>query len=152
MKIPGFVSRVGELVKAQLRQGADPWRLSLAVVLAVLIGIIPLLGTTTVLCVLVASVLRLNHAVMQAVNYLVYPLQIALLPVFLRAGTRVFAGEPVEFDLIRIKNEFFASIPDFLARYGSIGAKAVGVWLAVSVVAGGVLIPVLERFLRRVKT
>ena len=150
--MPGFVLRVGALVKGQLRQGADPWRLSLAVVLAVLIGIIPLLGATTVLCILAASVLRLNHAVMQAVNYLVYPLQIALLPVFLRAGTLVFGGEAFDFDLIRIKNEFFASVPDFLARYGLIGAKAVGVWLAVSVAAGGVLIPVLERFLRRMKT
>jgi hypothetical protein len=42
------------------------------------------------LCALAALVLRLNAPAVQAVNYLVYPLQVALFAPFMRLGRRLF--------------------------------------------------------------
>ena len=56
------------------------------------IGVFPVLGLTTLLCALVALVLRLNQPAIQLVNYLMYPLQLALIVPFLKAGDSVFSG------------------------------------------------------------
>lgn len=49
-------------------------------------GVFPLVGTSTVLCTISAIGLRLNIAVIQGINYLVYPLQLALLLPFMNLG------------------------------------------------------------------
>jgi len=52
-------------------------------------GVFPLVGTSTLLCTISALCLRLNIAVVQAVNYLVYPLQLVLLVPFMKLGAFV---------------------------------------------------------------
>lgn len=68
-------------------------KLSLCIALGAVLGIFPVLGTTTVLCAAAAFALRLNPALIQAVNYGVYPLQLILLPFFYGAGTRLFHNQ-----------------------------------------------------------
>jgi uncharacterized protein (DUF2062 family) len=58
----------------------------------VALGVFPVLGTTTALCALVAFVWRLNLPAIQIVNYFVYPLQIALILPFFRAGEKLFGA------------------------------------------------------------
>jgi uncharacterized protein (DUF2062 family) len=78
-----FTDRILKPILDQLKKGADPDRLSLAATMGALIGVIPVLGISTGLGVAVGAILRLNHVVLQAINYLVYPLQLLLFPVFL---------------------------------------------------------------------
>lgn len=59
----------------QLRPGVTPERLALTLVLGITLGIIPMLGTTTILCALAATALGLNLPAIQLVNGVVYPLQ-----------------------------------------------------------------------------
>jgi uncharacterized protein (DUF2062 family) len=73
-----------------LRVGASPRKLAWSLAVGVAVGINPLLGTTTVLCLAVAFVLRLNLVASQITNHLVYPLQLAMFFVFLNAGDKVF--------------------------------------------------------------
>jgi uncharacterized protein (DUF2062 family) len=75
-----------------LRQGATPEKLALSLALGLAIGVFPVLGTTTALCALVAFVWRLNLPAIQIVNYFVYPLQIALILPFFRAGEKLFGA------------------------------------------------------------
>ena len=58
------------------------------------VGLMPILWGTSLVCALLASVLRLNQAVMQAVNYLCYPLQILLFIPFCRLGEALFPWGP----------------------------------------------------------
>lgn len=120
----------------ELSKGADPAKLSLAATLGALVGIIPILGISTGLGFFVAWALRLNHVVFQAINYLVYPIQLVLFPVFLKLGGIMLGGEVMDFDLSLLKQEFVVSIPSFLSKYGVIGGKAVIVWAVFSVVTG----------------
>lgn len=148
--ISGRLSRILNPILEQLKKGADPDRLSLAATLGALIGIIPVLGISTGLGVIIGASLRLNHAVLQAINYLVYPLQLILFPVFLKLGGTLLGGEVMEFDLGLLREEFAKSIPEFLSKYGMIGAKALGVWAIVSLMIGFPLHLVLKSLFRKI--
>ena len=73
-----------------LRTGATPRRLAWSLALGIVIGVNPLLGSTTVLALLLAPALRLNIAASQIANHLVYPLEWAMFPVFVRLGSLLF--------------------------------------------------------------
>jgi uncharacterized protein (DUF2062 family) len=85
-----FQRRVVSPVMHLLRVGASPRRLAWSLAVGFAVGINPLLGTTTLLCLVVAFVLRLNLVASQISNHLVYPLQLALFFVFIDAGSKVF--------------------------------------------------------------
>src|SRR3546814_7810456 len=55
-------------VVAQLRQGITPERIALTLALASIISVFPILGSTTLLCALVAAWLRLNQPLIQLAN------------------------------------------------------------------------------------
>src|ERR1035437_6191957 len=60
-----------------------------------MLGIFPVLGTTSLLCLIAALLFRLNLAAVQLVNILVYPLWFALLIPFVRVGERLFGVLPL---------------------------------------------------------
>ncbi len=72
-----------------LRQGITPEKIALSIAIGAALGVFPLVGTTTILCALAAAVLGLNLPAIQLVNYLVYPVQLALLLPFMRLGELV---------------------------------------------------------------
>jgi uncharacterized protein (DUF2062 family) len=85
--------RLVEPLLAQLRQGVSPRELALCLALGATIGLVPVLGVSTLLCALAALVLRLNMPAIQLVNYLLAPLQLILIIPLLRFGERL-AGAP----------------------------------------------------------
>lgn len=82
--------RVIDPVLHLLRVGATPRRLAWSLAVGVAVGINPLLGSTTLLCLVVAFIFRLNVVASQISNHLMYPLQLALFFVFVRAGIALF--------------------------------------------------------------
>ncbi|MDO7851508.1 DUF2062 domain-containing protein [Hymenobacter convexus] len=80
-----------------LKAGLTPSQLALTVALGAAVGVVPLLGVTTVLSAAVALRLRLNVAAMQLVTHLMTFFQLALLIPLLRAGARLLGqGAQVE--------------------------------------------------------
>jgi len=77
-----------------LRQGVTPGKLALSLAFGLGIGIFPVLGVSTVLCTVVAIVLRLNLPAIQLVNYLASPLQLVLIIPFVRVGEHLLGLEP----------------------------------------------------------
>ena len=102
-----------------LRQGLSPERLALSVAFAIALGVFPVVGTTTLLCALVAVVFRLNVPAMQVVNHLVFPLQLALILPFIRLGELLYGAAPLTLSLIQIerllRSNYWHAI-SFLAR------------------------------------
>lgn len=78
-----------EIVRIFLTGGLDPGKASLAVGIGVLWGVFPIIGTTTALCTLSALVLRLNLAIVNLVNYLLYPIQLLMIIPYIKAGESV---------------------------------------------------------------
>ena len=78
--------RLIDPLMALLRQGVSPNRLALCVAIGVVVGNIPILGVSTILCTLIALVLRLNLAAMQLVQAAMAPSQVLLIIPFVRLG------------------------------------------------------------------
>ncbi len=64
-------------------------KITLSVVAGIAFGLFPVIGTTTVLCLIVAAVFRLDITIMQIVNYLIYPLQLAFIIPFAKLGESI---------------------------------------------------------------
>jgi len=136
-----------------LKAGLSPAQLALTVGLGVAIGLVPLLGVTTVLSIAVALRLRLNVAAMQLATHLMTFFQLALLIPFLRAGARLMGqGQQVEhltLPALRqlIAHEGWQAIGKLLWR-AELGALLLWALLAVPLVA--LLYFVLRAVFRRV--
>jgi hypothetical protein len=79
------------------------------------IGMFPLMGLTTIACVLIAGALRLKQASIQLGNYAALPLQILLIIPFLRLGERITGAERFVFDPAALLKGF-PHIPESTAR------------------------------------
>jgi uncharacterized protein (DUF2062 family) len=80
---------------ALLRRGTSPQKLAWSLAVGLLIGINPIIGSTTVLCLAAAFLFRLNIAASQLANHLAYPLQLLLIIPFIRLGSRIFHTAPM---------------------------------------------------------
>jgi uncharacterized protein (DUF2062 family) len=89
--------RVALPIFALLRMGASPQKLAWSIAVGLLIGINPIIGSTTILCLAAAFLLRLNIAASQLANHLVYPFELLLILPFIRLGDVVFHTAPMPF-------------------------------------------------------
>ena len=106
-----------------LKNGRSPGKLALTLALGVTIGILPVVWGTTILCAVVAILFRLNPVGIQAVNYLVYPLQLAMFVPFFRLGERIFHWNP-SFTLPTHSGSLYS----ILTVNGVSNIKAIGAW------------------------
>jgi uncharacterized protein (DUF2062 family) len=66
--------------------------IGLLLVVGFTLGVFPIMGCPTILCLIVGFKLRLNVPVLQLINNLTSPIQLALLLPFERAGAWAFGG------------------------------------------------------------
>ncbi|HVO98269.1 MAG TPA: DUF2062 domain-containing protein [Bryobacteraceae bacterium] len=118
-----------------LKQGVSPEKIALTVALGVSLGTVPVLGSTSVLCTLAALRLRLNLAAILAVNWVVYPLQIALLIPFLRAGAWLFRVEGPKLTVVQIFGMIRASIWHTITALWTATMHALVVWAITGAIA-----------------
>lgn len=121
-----------EPILAQLKQGITPEKISLTVALGTALGLFPILGTTTALCLTVGIWLKLNQPIIQLINWLVAPLQLPLILVFIRIGESAVRAEPVSFSIKEMLEKFYASPLKFLRQFGMTGLHGIGGWLLVA--------------------
>jgi uncharacterized protein (DUF2062 family) len=129
--------RVVAPIVGQLRQGITPEKIALTIALGLVLGVFPILGSTTLLCALAAGMLRLNQPIIQLTNYFAYPLQLALIIPCYRAGEILFHQPPVPLSIPLIFDRFRADFWQFLRDFGLIAVQGMVVWclLAPAVVA-----------------
>ena len=129
---PGFFQKkLLTSIKNQLTQGANPLGLARTCAAGVTLAIIPLLGATTALCAIIGIKFKLNQPIIQLVNYLFYPVQLLLLPVFIFSGAKLTGSIPVAFDPKVVVTEFTTDPGLFMKHYGMAGLHAVLVWAII---------------------
>jgi len=142
-------------ILALLRMGATPRTLAWSIAAGLLIGINPVIGSTTVLCLAAAFSFRLNIVASQIANHAVFPLEIALVVPFIRLGSHVFhtAAMPLSPGLFL---QAVRTTPLVLARQLWLWEwHAFVLWAAISAAAAPLLavalIPLLRGLLLRIQ-
>lgn len=139
----------------QLTQGLSPESIALTFAIGLAIAVIPVVGTTTVLCTAAAIVFRLNQPLIQAINYLSFPLQLAFIVPYLRLGRALFGGPAVRMTAEELA-AFVTSRPaEAAGALWRVTLQALGAWvLTAPFIAAAVyfsLRPVLRAAARRLK-
>ncbi len=141
--------KVGDPLLALLKRGLAPHDLALAAVVSLGVAVNPIIGSTTVLCLIAGRLLRLNHLVMQTVNYLAYPLQFILLVPFVRLGEQLTGAEPLPLSPSLLIEEFQRSFWGFVAKFGLAYVHGLLGWVLVVPLACLGLYFILIRLFRR---
>ena len=129
-------TKILSLIEASLKEGMSSKKIALCIALGIVLGIFPVLGTTTLLCTIAALALRLNLPLIQVVNYAVYPLQLFLLGFFYGVGGWLFSSQRSRYS----NGEIIALLQDDL--WGSIIAfwdltlYATFLWILIGPVLG----------------
>jgi uncharacterized protein (DUF2062 family) len=138
-----------------LKQGISPHRLALCVAIGVVVGNVPILGISTILCTVIALAFRLNLPAMQIVQAAMAPTQILLIIPFVRLGEWLLRVPPQP---VSIKQGLALLAQGaghaILALWEAI-LHAAFAWMLVAPCAGfllyRILTPVFERAAARVR-
>ena len=115
-----------------IRQGTSPRQLAWSLALSLLIGVFPVIGTCNIIITFIALRYKLNLALMIAVSYLVYPIQIALFMPFLRLGEWLLGVVHSGLTWELMKAGFQENIGETLKGFSGILLYASLGWLVVS--------------------
>jgi uncharacterized protein (DUF2062 family) len=83
---PWLHRRLIEPLLSLLRQGGSPASLALCVSIGIVVGNIPILGVSTILCTVIALAFRLNLPAIQVAQAAMAPMQVLLIVPFVRLG------------------------------------------------------------------
>lgn len=139
--------RVLAPILAQLTQGITPDRVALSLAIGAVLALFPVLGSTTILCAAAGVALGLNQPIIQLVNWLCAPLQLALLIPFYRAGEHLGAPH-LALSAAQLVERCRAGLLRFVLDFGLIALGGVGVWCLLAPPAAALLYFGLRRPLR----
>ena len=131
-----------------LKQGMSPEKIALTIALGVVLGITPVLGSTTILCTGAALLLRLNLPAIQLVNGVTYPLQFVMLIPFYRMGAWMFRADASSVSLQRVAELIRIGIWHTIQTLWVVTIHALAAWLLFGSMAVGLLYLILTPLLR----
>jgi len=147
--------RLVSMVRTLLMQGLTPSGVSLSLMLGGAGAVFPILGTTTIMTGIFSVFLRLNHPIVQSVNILATPVQLALILPLLRIGEWVFGVEGVPLSLVEMTSLFRDSPGAFFSQFAASFLHVVVGWVLVVLPAAMmghmVLRAVLSRYAQRLR-
>ena len=138
-----------EKLRELLLGGVTPEKLALSLAVGLVLGVFPALGWTTLLCTAAAWALRLNLPAIQLVNWVAYPLQLALLIPFIRGGEWLFGVPASALSVETILALIQADVLGAIAVLWWATMRAIVAWLLVGGAAGALLYAGLVAPLRR---
>lgn len=129
---PWWRRRLVRPIEKQLTRGISPRNVAWTIALGVVTGIFPVMGTTTLLSLAVASALGLNQPVIHISRVVVYPLHLALILPFIRLGERIYGVPLLTFSIPQLMQKFKADPLQFARDFGAAAGQGVTAWLIVS--------------------
>ena len=146
----GFFRRIVAPIVALLTQGITPEKIALSLAFGIVLGIFPVLGSTTILCAVAALLFQLNLPAIQLVNYLTYPVQLFLLVPFIRIGEKLFRVAPTPLSLTEILTMIRTNLPHAVATLWRAEVHALSAWLLIGPATIVLLYLMLSRVLRQI--
>lgn len=143
-------------IRAQLTQGVTPDKLASTLAVGTVCSLLPFLGLTSLLNLGVGFALRMNQPILQTLNQILGPVQLALILVYVRLGETIWGAEGAHLTLAEMMRVFReATFAEFLARFGWAGVHAFTAWLLTAPVLVAAIYfpfrPVLRRAAARLR-
>lgn len=118
---------------ALLRQGVAPRKIASTVATGTVCSLFPILGTTTTLNITVGVWLRMNQPLLLALNYLLTPVHLMMILVYLRIGEWLWRAHDEPLDLETVTHAFHElTLRNFGARFGWALMHATSGWIVTA--------------------
>jgi uncharacterized protein (DUF2062 family) len=124
----------------QLKRGITPEKLSWTIALGFTLGIFPIMGSTSVVCLIAGYFLKLNQAILHLFKSLTYPLHLALILVFIRLGQHLNGVELIKFSIPQMMGQFKDDPAQFARDFGMAALYGIEAWAIAAIF----LIPLLR--------
>ena len=137
--------------KDSLRKGLSKRKVIYSISVGLTGGLFPVIGTTTVLCLGLTFLFRANHALVQLVNWLIYPLQLLFMLPFMKLGSEVFGGPEFHLTLNQVREAFESGFFRGLEVIGIVHLYGIAAWLVLMIPLFLLSILLLNLFYEQVK-
>lgn len=124
--------RVRDPIVAQLTQGITPEKIALTIAVGSAFALFPVLGTTTLLCFLVAWGLRLNQPIVQLINQALWPAHLPAIVLCIRLGEKIFGAPHVRPSFRAMHNLLWSDPEQFFRRFGLTLMYAIVAWAIIT--------------------
>jgi uncharacterized protein (DUF2062 family) len=128
--------RLLDPIVAQLTQGITPEKIALTVAVGSAFGLFPVLGTTTLLCFLVAWALRLNQPIVQLINQALWPVHFPVIFGCIWVGETIFGAPHVHVGI-----RYLRKMSDLAWNDPTLFFHQFGLTLMYAVVAWAIIAP-----------
>lgn len=139
----------------QLTQGISPEKLGWTIAVGIVLGIFPIMGTTTLICFLAALLFKLNQPVIQVACHAVYALHLGLILVFIRTGQWIFGAEPISLSIRQLIKKFMDDPWQFMRDFGVAALQGIAAWAIIAplliILIKVISAPILERLAQRIR-
>ena len=123
----------------QLKQGIAPEKLSWSVSLGVTLGIFPIMGSTSIVCVIIGQLFKLNQPILHLFKTFTYPFHLGLILVYIRLGQILNDVPLIKFSIPQLVIQFKDDPAKFFRDFGMAALYGIEAW-AISAIF---LIPLL---------
>jgi uncharacterized protein (DUF2062 family) len=134
-----------------MMQGMSPRKIALTLALGVVLGVFPIMGATSLLCAAAAAVLGLNMPAIQAVNYVMYPVQLLLIVPFIRLGEALFRANQTSLTLAQMIALTAHGFRPAVHALWIFAVQGIAAWLLIAPLALGVFYAVFLAVARRIR-
>jgi uncharacterized protein (DUF2062 family) len=145
-----MLKKLRALIYEQLIRGVSPQKLAVTAAVGVSFGLFPLFGFTTIFCLIIGAIFKLNHPLLQLANHGMGVIHILMIPVFLRIGEFIVGATPISFSVTQMLHDVHEKPIVFLQNYGMAGLYAVLAWSLIAPLIGMTLYFILSRVFHRI--
>jgi uncharacterized protein (DUF2062 family) len=143
-------------IAAQLTQGITVEKIALTMAVGSALALFPIIGTTTLLCLLAGIVLKLNQAIIQLVNMLCATIHFPLIVCLFRLGHLIFGVPYTHIGIGMVHHmldTFWEDPAKFFERFGVDALHAIAAWAVLApiwmIIIYMLALPVVREVLRR---
>ncbi len=136
------------------KEGLSNEKIAMSLTIGVVSGFFPVVGGTTAIGFALLMIMKQNIAVVQAVNWIMAPLQLVTVIPFMRLGSSVFMKDHVSITIRQIVHAFEPGFWSGLKTVGMLHFYGVLAWTIIALPAGFLvyfLVIMLLRFIQKRK-
>ena len=122
--------RLGDPIISLLTHGVTPDKVALTLAMGTAVSLFPFLGLTTLFNIGIGLWFRMNQPLLQAVNYLLAPLHLVMILVYVHLGEWIWRAQDDPFSIRDVITTFRDdTLGEFFHRFGWAGIHAFTAWI-----------------------